>query len=801
MSGFTVYVTPPDVNERNIRTLMYTLSIGWVTADVTGRVTSLPVYLKTPAIKGVTYVLTDKLGEQIEIVVTDNVRTGFVNLPIQAQTIDVLKDEYVLTASSYLNTLLQNDPGRIQESLEQDRNVNDLGRLNETIAQGAIKDTISLSNVTSAFRLLAGQQLILIRNAGITGTNRLRAAQETLQVDVDQDVTPDGNGIASITFVQKTFLHSHDPSLSFLIRPIFAMVGDINAAKEAQDVTDALLDSAKQFGSSLVFEATNQTTVTWGAGTIAIQDGTVYNINSGSFVLPNTNYHYIYYTRTGSALSFTDTLSTAVQTGNILLGTARRGTDANQRAWIVPAVGKLYLSEENLAPNSVKADKIFVNSLSAVSADMGELTAGKITIVSSGNTVWLNPNTTLGLAIGGTTVASAPFRVAYTGAFTATNATVTGTINASGGSITGNLSVTGTLTIGTNGQITGDNYTISKTGILVSGSSAILNSISDPDYILDNNGLRLRGDNPTQLNSASIRWIAGGTLGGALNARIYVLDNAGVSELKIDTAAFVDINPTNGIRIPLNTPSTSSTTGALRITGGIYVGAGSYIDGTVDFNNDVDFRDFTNFRGANILRIYSANNDSYAGFTRATGTASNLTIDIPNILGNATMAFTNRVQSITANQTFNDTTLRLQAVSSGGIATLSYAATANNRTFTIPAVANGTFAFINVGQTWSADQTFGHTRLQIRNTGNNGSATLVYGTASVNRTYTFSGNSGTVLTTGNYTGTLDTVYVKNGIFGEFTVDLIDGGTSFAQSGRLNVTINNAAYAIPLESLG
>jgi hypothetical protein len=117
MSGFTVYVTPPDVNERNIRTLMYTLSIGWVTADVTGRVTSLPVYLKTPAIKGVTYVLTDKLGEQIEIVVTDNVRTGFVNLPIQAQTIDVLKDEYVLTASSYLNTLLQNDPGRIQEIL------------------------------------------------------------------------------------------------------------------------------------------------------------------------------------------------------------------------------------------------------------------------------------------------------------------------------------------------------------------------------------------------------------------------------------------------------------------------------------------------------------------------------------------------------------------------------------------------------------------------------------------------------------------------------------------------------------
>jgi hypothetical protein len=113
----------------------------------------------------------------------------------------------------------------------------------------------------------------LIRNAGITGTNRLRAAQETLQVDVDQDVTPNSNGIASITFVEKTFLHSHDPSLSFLIRPVFAMVGDINAAKEAQDVTEALLNSAKQFGSTVIFESTTRSILAWTSGTIVIQDG------------------------------------------------------------------------------------------------------------------------------------------------------------------------------------------------------------------------------------------------------------------------------------------------------------------------------------------------------------------------------------------------------------------------------------------------------------------------------------------------------------------------------------------------
>jgi hypothetical protein len=62
---------------------------------------------------------------------------------------------------------------------------------------------------------------------------------------------------------------------------------------------------------------------------------------------------------------------------------------------------------------------------------------------------------------------------------------------------------------------------------------------------------------------------------------------------------------------------------------------------------------------------------------------------------------------------------------------------------------NRTFAFIDQAQTFSADQTFGHDRLKVRNTGNNGSATLRYGTAFENRTYTFSGANGTVWTSGN----------------------------------------------------
>lgn len=82
-------------------------------------------------------------------------------------------------------------------------------------------------------------------------------------------------------------------------------------------------------------------------------------------------------------------------------------------------------------------------------------------------------------------------------------------------------------------------------------------------------------------------------------------------------------------------------------------------------------------------------------------------------------------------------------------ATISYT-TNTARTLTIPNVGgNRTFAFIDQAQTFSAQQSFPHLGIRLENSTSAGHyATFQFGTAA-NRTYTFSGNTGTVWTTGN----------------------------------------------------
>jgi hypothetical protein len=70
-----------------------------------------------------------------------------------------------------------------------------------------------------------------------------------------------------------------------------------------------------------------------------------------------------------------------------------------------------------------------------------------------------------------------------------------------------------------------------------------------------------------------------------------------------------------------------------------------------------------------------------------------------------------------------------------------------NRTYTFPD-ANGEFVITAGSQIITGTKTFAHDRLQVRNTGADGVATLRYGTAGANRTYTFSGANGTVWTSG-----------------------------------------------------
>jgi len=89
-----------------------------------------------------------------------------------------------------------------------------------------------------------------------------------------------------------------------------------------------------------------------------------------------------------------------------------------------------------LKPASVEADKISVDSLTAISSDLGKATSGSL-VVGSGNKLWLNDENDGGLEVGGTDKATAPFRVDSEGNLEATNATVTGQVYASGGTLAG----------------------------------------------------------------------------------------------------------------------------------------------------------------------------------------------------------------------------------------------------------------------------------------------------------------------------------------------------------------------------
>jgi hypothetical protein len=75
-----------------------------------------------------------------------------------------------------------------------------------------------------------------------------------------------------------------------------------------------------------------------------------------------------------------------------------------------------------ITANSVTADKINVNTLAAIKADLGAVTAGQI-VVGSTNKLWLNDSADGTLRIGGSVKASAPFQVSAAGHLDAIDAT------------------------------------------------------------------------------------------------------------------------------------------------------------------------------------------------------------------------------------------------------------------------------------------------------------------------------------------------------------------------------------------
>ena len=126
-----------------------------------------------------------------------------------------------------------------------------------------------------------------------------------------------------------------------------------------------------------------------------------------------------------------------VVTGGSLGGLAATDVNSNTTTINGGQITANSVTADQIAANTITAAKLSVTTLSAITANMGSLTAGSI-VIGSTNKLWLNDSADGALNIGGSTKASAPFRVTAAGALTATSATITGTIRASTGGVTGN---------------------------------------------------------------------------------------------------------------------------------------------------------------------------------------------------------------------------------------------------------------------------------------------------------------------------------------------------------------------------
>jgi hypothetical protein len=157
------------------------------------------------------------------------------------------------------------------------------------------------------------------------------------------------------------------------------------------------------------FYAEDYNTVGWGAGTLTFNDSSTFSIISGNTgAMSDVTYIYFDKDTSETVLQTTTTASTAVGSGKVLIVTGKNVSDVNKKAIFQEFGGQgsqgLFITAENIAANTITANEIAANTitateiaagtitadllsvteLSAITADMGSLTAGDITLDSSG---------------------------------------------------------------------------------------------------------------------------------------------------------------------------------------------------------------------------------------------------------------------------------------------------------------------------------------------------------------------------------------------------------------------------------
>lgn len=178
-------------------------------------------------------------------------------------------------------------------------------------------------------------------------------------------------------------------------------ITDPNGLGDGVVISRALREGVRTFLFSGEFSASDWNTVAWSTGSLFLQDGTIYAISSGNTGdMASDVIRYIYFDKAVSTTVLQVTTDPTVALGEdvVLLAVAWRAVASNQDASFVERNGFLGIGETEIGPNSIKtthiqalavvtahlaagsvtAAKISVAELSAITAIMGDVIAGRL---------------------------------------------------------------------------------------------------------------------------------------------------------------------------------------------------------------------------------------------------------------------------------------------------------------------------------------------------------------------------------------------------------------------------------------
>ncbi len=273
-------------------------------------------------------------------------------------------------------------------------------------------------------------------------------------------------------------------------------------------------------------------------------------------------------------------------TGGNALVTGGAAADVNAGATTISG-GKITtgtITANEIAALTITAGKLNIATLAAISADLGAVTAGSI-VVGTTNKIWLNEGADGILAIGGTTKASAPFRVTAAGALTATSATITGAITATSGDVTSAITA-GSITsamIAANTIVAADIAAGTITATEIAASTITGAKIAASTITASNLSVSTLSAISADLGTVTAGTVDGATIRAGSGDEV-VLDSGGISltggvtsrsKVHWNDGSYVGVTSANTLDVygPVNVVLTGGTTS-------VYVGFGALYGAT-----------------------------------------------------------------------------------------------------------------------------------------------------------------------------------------------------------------------------